>query len=334
MHTQILKKIFTCVIFIFGFGVPAFASVSYTVSPLVIDEKVEPRDIIEKVIILKNSGDTPATIYPTVNNISLTEGGTVEEFLPQVMSDQTTSISAWIEISRAGIDLKAGETRTVKLTLRINPNAKAGEYHALVGFPYGGNRDEAERMLKNGDAPGTVVTVSIEDKKSTILKLSRFLVDRFVTSENNSAASYTVKNPGDEPLVPGGEIVLYDSRGKEVGSLPVNPERIEIPVGGEHTFEGAVPIDNLFGKYKAFLSVEYGKGNSASVQDTAFFYVLPLKTLLIIIGVLTVAVILLSLYVHRKYFDDVTDDGSELLPVHVRESASDPKHHDIDLRAP
>ncbi len=329
-----LLRIVLSIFFVFGCVTPAFASVSYTVSPLVIDEKVEPRDIIEKVITLKNTGDTPATIYPTVNNISLTEGGTVEEFLPQVMSDQTTSISAWIEISRAGIDLKAGESKTVKLTLRINPNVKAGEYHALVGFPYGGNRDIAERMLKNGDAPGTIVTVSIEDKKTTVLKLSRFLVDRFVTSKNNSAAAYTIKNPGDEPLVPGGEIVLYDSTGKEVGTLPVNPEHVEIPVGGEHTFEGAVPIDDLFGKYKAFLSVEYGKGNIASVQDTAFFYVLPLRTLIILILTVAVVVVLLSLYVHRKYFDDATDDGSELLPLHVRESDSDPKHHDIDLRAP
>ncbi len=310
----------------------AFAGVSYTVAPLVIDEEVEVRDIIEKTITLTNTGDTPVTIYPTVNNIALTDGGTIQEFIPQVMSDQTTSLAAWIEISRAGIDLFAGQKKTITLRLRINPGAKPGEYHALVGFPYGGNRDEAERMLHRGDSAGTIVTVSLVDKKTTLLKLSRFLVDRFVTGKNNTAASYTVRNPGDEPLVPDGEIIFYDSTGKEVGAIPVNEEGIEIPSGGEHTFVGVVPVEGLFGKYKAFLSVEYGKGNSASVQDTTFFYIFPLTTIVIILVVLSIVVIIVSLYVHKRFFDEGIDDGSELLPVHVRDATSDPLHHDIDLR--
>jgi hypothetical protein len=313
---------------------PVHALVSYSVSPLVVDEEVEERDIIEHTITLKNTGDTPVTIYPTVNNISLGDGGEIQEFVTQVMSDQTRSLAAWIDISRAGIDLLSGQTKTVTLLLRINPSAVPGEYHALVGFPHGGNRDEAERMLARGDAPGTIVTVSVVDKKTTLLKLGRFLVDKFVTSEKNSGASYTVRNPGDEPLIPKGEVIFYDAKGKEVGSLPVNTENIEIPPGGEHTFVGAVPTEGLFGKYKAFLSLEYGKGTVASVQDTAFFYVVPLTTLLGIFAVFAILVIIISIYVHRKYFDDAVDDGSELLPVHVRETNSDPLHHDIDLRKP
>jgi hypothetical protein len=312
----------------------AHALVSYSVSPLVVDEEVEERDIIEHTITLKSTGDSPVTIYPTVNNISLNDGGEIAEFVAQIMSDQTRSLAAWIEISRAGIDLFAGQTKTVTLTLRINPNAAPGVYHALVGFPHGGNRDEAERMLARGDAPGTIVTVNVVDKKTTLLKLGGFLVDKFVTSKENSDASYTVRNPGDEPLIPKGEVIFYDAQGREVGALPVNTENIEIPPGGEHTFTGAVPTDGLFGKYKAFLSLEYGKGNVASVQDTVFFYVFPFKTVLIVFALLAVLVIVASVYVHRKYFDDTVDDGSELLPVHVRDTSSDPLHHDIDLRKP
>ncbi len=310
----------------------SFASASYTVTPLVIDEHVEKRDIKEFTITLTNTGDTPVTIYPTVNNISVTEGGNIQEFLPRVMSDQTASLAAWIEIGRGGIDLRAGDVKTVTLTIRINPNAVHGEYHALVGFPYGGNRDEAERMVARGDAPGTIVSVSLEDKRATLLKLSRFLIDRFVTSSENAAASYSIKNPGEESLVPHGEVIFYDSRGREVGSIAVNPEEITIAPGEEHTFEARVPSEGLFGKYKAFLSVEYGSQNIASVQDTTFFYVLPMRTILIILGVLLVVVVAVSLYVHRRYFDEVVDDGSELLPVHIRENSSDPLHHDIDLR--
>jgi len=311
----------------------AQAGVSYTASPLIIDEEVVPRDIIEKKITLVNTGDAPVTIYPTVNNISLNEGGGIEAFIPQVMSDQTTSLAAWIEISRAGIDLRSGETKSVTLTLRINPGAKPGTYHALVGFPYGGNRDEAERMLARGDSPGTVVSVSLEDKRVSLLRLSRFIVDRFVTKPDNSAIHYKVSNPGDEPLSPGGEIIIYDGTGKEVGAVPVNPDRHIVQPGEEKEFVTSAPTDGLFGKYKAFLTVDYGTANIASVQDTAFFYALPLKVILTILGILIVVSVIASIYIHKRYFDEGLDDGSEFLPLHVKDSVSDPLHHDINLRS-
>ncbi len=314
------------------FTMTAYGAASYTVTPLVIDEDVEPRDIIEKTITLKNTGSQPVTVYPSVNNISIDTGGGIQEFLPPVMSDQTSSLASWIEISRAGIDLKVDETKTVTLTLRINPNPQEGEYHTFVGFGNGRNRDEAEAMVARGDAPGTIVSVNFAEKKNSLLKLSRFNVDRFVTSDDNGAAAYVIRNPGDEPLIPTGEIIFYDKRGGEVASLAVNPDNASIQPGEEKTFSANVPAEGLFGKYKAFLSVEYGTANLASVQDTTYFYILPLRTILLILGVLLILVIIISFYVHRKYFDEGVDDGSEQLPVHVRENASDPLHHDIDLR--
>ncbi len=78
--------------------------------------------------------------------------------------------------------------------------------------------------------------------------------------------------------------------------------------------------------------MEYGNAERASVQDTSFFYVFPLKTLLVILGTLTLVVILLSIYIHKRYFDVDSFDDSEYIPVHIRDTASDPKHHDIDLK--
>jgi hypothetical protein len=307
------------------------ANAMYAVSPLVIDEEVEARDIIQKTITLTNTGAQPVTVYPAVNNISLQEGGTIDEFLPPVSSDRTQSLASWIEISRLGINLQSGESREIPLTLRINPSPVPGTYHALVGFGTGRNRDEAEAMIKAGQAPGTVITVTIVEKKNEVLKLSGFVVDRFVTQAVNQGARYTFRNPGDEVLVPKGEIIFYDKTGKEVATASVNDENVSIPPGGEHVFETQVPVGGLFGKYKAFLSVEYGTTQRASVQDTSFFYVLPLKVIIGILAILILIVAVSAWHVHRKYFDEDTDD-SERLMVHVRDGQSDPLHHDIDLK--
>lgn len=304
---------------------------SFTASPLVIDIDAEARDILTHEITIKNTGSAPLTVYPTVNNISLDEGGTIQEFLPPVESDRTASLSSWIEISRAGIKLPRGESKTIPITIRINPNPIPGEYHAFIGFGFGRNRDEAEQLVRIGRAPGTVVTVAIKDNRSELLKLSRFIVDRFITSGKNESAVYTINNPGDKELVPTGEIIFYNNRGAEVASLVVNPERESIAPGAQKEFNAEVPANGLFGKYKAFLSVEYGS-QLASVQDTAFFYVFPMTTIFIILGVILVLVSIGAIIVHRRYIDEAVVDDSVQLPLHIRETHSDAKDHDIDLK--
>jgi hypothetical protein len=310
----------------------ASAAPSYSVAPLIIDLTAEPRDIITRTITITNTGTQPVTIFPSVNNISLTEGGTIEEFLPPVMSDRTASLAAWLEISRKGIDLPLGGTATVDLTLRVNPNPKPGVYHAFIGFGYGRNTDEAGNMVERGVAPGTIVTVTIEDDRRSLLKLSRFFIDRFITKTGNEAAVYSITNPGDEPLVPTGDIIIYDTRGREVSALRVNEANEVIPPGGEHTFSATVPTEGMFGKYRAHLSVEYGGAQLASMQDTTYFYVFPLTTVLIVFAVLAVIVTVGAILIHKRYVDTDDVEDSELISFKVRnEHTAEKKEHDIDL---
>lgn len=308
----------------------SFAGPKYSVAPLVIDAQAEARDIISRKITVTNVGDQPVTIYPTVNNISLNEGGVIQEFLSPVESDRTQSLASWIEIKRLGIDMKPGESKEFDVTLRINPNPLPGTYHAFIGFGFGRNRDEAEVQVKEGQAPGSIVTVTIEDKRVEALKLSGFNVERFITKEDNRAASFTFTNPGDEILIPKGEIILYNSKGKEVAALPVNADNVAIPPGGEHVFTAALPA-NGFGKFKAFLSVEYGLRQRASVQDTNFYYVIPIRIISITSGIIVLIVGVWAWFFHRRYFDTDVDD-SDRLTFHIKETRSDAKAHDVILK--
>jgi len=333
MSMKFFSRIFTLTIVMFFGAQNVFAAPGYTVSPLVINTDAEARDILTYDITLKNTGTQQMTIYPTVNNISLDEGGTIESFLSPAMSDRTASLAAWIEISRRGVSLQVGESKTVTMTLRINPNPVPGTYNALIGFGYGNNQYEATELVKSGRAQGTVVTVTIVEKKNEFLRLSKFIIDRFVTSNSNQSAVYNINNPGDTTLVPGGDIIFYNNRGVEVGAIPVNPERESILAGETKEFNVNVPMEGLFGKYKARLSVEYGSSQLASVQDTTFFYVFPFKMMLMFLGVLSVLIILAAYLFHRRYFDEeIADEEADLLHVHVRDSVSEAKEHDIDLK--
>lgn len=311
-----------------------FSAPQYTVAPFVIDQKVLRRDIITETILVKNVGTQSISLFPIVNTVSIGLDGGVEEFVSASMSDRTTSVTSWIEISRKTINLVEGESREIPITFRINPNAEPGLYHAYIAFANGRNIVVAEENVRNGRAKGVIINITVEDESFEILRLSKFLIDRFIFSPGIDDIKYTVDNPGDTEITPQGDIILYNPRGEEVGSVEINPERKTVRPGESIVFSAGIPTTGLLGKYKAFLTLEYGTKQRASVNDTAFFYVFPWKKLSIFFAIFVVLALFISLWVHKRYLarEDDLDDDVDHLPVSIKESISDPKSHDIDMK--
>lgn len=314
----------------FSFAHATFAA--YSVTPLIIDHTVEVRDIETTEIVITNVGPEYVQLFPAVNNITIGTNGGIETFIDPSMSDRTSTLTAWLEISRKPLEMKTGETATTSLILRVNPNAVPGKYHALISFPDGHNRDIAEAKIKGGGVPSVLLNVTVEKKTIEQMGLGNFRVDRFIVSENNEAVSYTVRNTGDTDMHPSGDILIYNHRGEEVGSLAVNPEGTTIKPGESVEFRSKLSIEGLVGKYKAYLSLQYGVEGRAQLQDTAYFYAVPWKKLMILFVGLMLIALALSLVVHRRYQKEPFDDESDYLPLHLKDGHSDALHHDIDMK--
>ena len=324
----LMKLLCSTIFFFFPFFV--YGS-TYTVSPILINHDLEKRDIITETIVIENKGGSLISLFPTVNEVTVNEGGSVLGFVSASESDRTKSVTSWLEISRAEIELRPGERKELVLTIRVNPEAESGEYHAFVGFPQGGNRPEAEKLVYENRAQGTVVRIGINKEQNQFLKLEKFTVERFVKDNTEGAITISLQNPGEDPVVPSGEIIFYDNNGNEVGATPFNTESLVVESKKVVTFTQEVPKDLKMGKYKAFLSVEYGEHQKASLNDTTFFYVLPLKQLAIGFGVVLLLAVLLALYVHRRFDREEDNYGASDVAMYVRTTRSESKDHDIDL---
>jgi hypothetical protein len=311
---------------------PTTLGASYSVAPLVIDRELEKRESITETITLTNTSDQLIRIFPTVNEVSVEDGGKVQTFIePSMIKDRATSITSWIEIGRGRIELKPKESKEVTLTVRVNPEVTAGEYHAFIGFPEGSNRPEAEKIVYTGSAPGTVLRIGVDKVQNEFLRLLSFKTDRFVKKSGEGIVRMTLTNAGDSPVVPGGEVIFYDKRGVEVGAAEVNSDKVSIEPKQEAQFSVTIPDTLTMGKYKAFLSLEYGTTLRTSINDTAFFYVLPLKQLLIFFGIIVLVTLVLTLFIHRRFTHEYVDDTVSDVALYLRQSKSEPKDHDIDL---
>jgi hypothetical protein len=314
------------------FCVPPSALAAVTASPLIIDHTVEGRDMFSETITLYNDNSVPVRLFASVNAITLGEGGAIESFVPASMSDNTTSVTSWIAIDRGRLELAPFASTSIPVSFKINPNAAPGLYHAFIGFGSGSNRDEAEAKVFGGAAAGVIVRIAIRDTRTEFLRLARFTVDRLVTGISDNSITYAVTNPGDVPLVPAGTVILYNARGEEVGAVALNTDNRSIAPGETVDFKAPISPDGLFGKYKAFLNLEYGVGQKASVNDTAFFYAAPLSYLAGLFVALFALCMAMVFWWRRTLMPYDETEGADSLAVYVRPGIQSNDHeHDIKL---
>ncbi len=327
--------LYVFVVFIVASPFTTIAS-EITIRPFLIHETLEPRESVTNLVVINSEYETrKAIVYATVNEISVGIDGEIKEFISPVMTDRTNTVTSWIEITRGRIEIPAGESREIPLTIRLHPQAKPGEYHVFVGLVEAKNRPAARSIAMKGDADGVVVKVTVPDQRSDNLKISSFSVQRFVTGDKNRDVEIELENVGDLPTAPEGEIIFYDSRGNEVSSVLLAGDSID--PGSVGVIKTEIPPTNGLGKFKANLSLNYGANQAASLFDTTFFYLMPLHWMIaLFLGVLVISV--LTVLLMKKAFggdsdgDNYEDSFSEVT-MYVKDGHSpDPKDHDINLK--
>ncbi len=307
-----------------------------SVTPMIVDYETEARDILVKDITIKNFDSHPVRVYASVHEIEIDGNNEIRSFVPSSMSDRTKSVTSWIEISRGRQDITPGSEVVLPLTLRINPNAVPGEYHAFIGFGSGKNFDDAEKMTLEGKSDGVLVRVSIVEKQTELLRLTTFKTKSFVLNNKEHNFSYTLENVGDVPITPSGEIIIYDSSGVEVDSVTLNNDTKIIAPGEKVDFQSPIPYTDRFGKNKAYLSIEYGENQRANVYDTNYYFSIPWMYSIIVLSLLVVVPIILTLIfrrMSRPTYTKVIDNEATDVPLFVKNSHDHKIHdHDINLR--
>lgn len=296
---RISKLIFVALmlVMVLPMVVHAEAPRNVQVSPGVIDEKAKPRDIIKESLTLQNTSDRPLKLFPSVEDVNPENGD--QNFGYAGNADaRSDSLANWIELSRGMIELAPGETRTVPFVIRVNMNAVPGSYHVQINFTNGGTRDETEN--KNPDGYASVNVEVLSDAKED-LQLVKFSTDRLAFSGDDVLFNYQLQNIGNQDLQPTGDIRIYDRRGQEVATIDVNKDGKLVSPDQTAQLASAWSAVNGFGQFKALITVNYGKSQTASVQDTIFFWIVPWKQILgIFVGTL-IALVVLALYFHQWF---------------------------------
>lgn len=284
------------IILMMPFSIRAEGSAELSITPVLIDEKAKPRDILKEELTIVNTSNRKLNLYPSVNDIDPNEGK--EGFVrAQNGTDRSVSLANWVELSRGVIEISPGEEKRIPFVIRVHLNAVPDTYHAYISFHEGSTRESAE---KNKELANIAVNVEVQNDVKEVLQLNKFFTDNIFFSGDDVLFNFQVENIGNQDLQPKGEIRVYDRKGKEVASIPVNDEGKKISPTEMSQLASVWTAASGFGKYKAFLNVDYGSSQKASVQDTVYFWILPWQQLLGLFVASVLAVIFLALYVHKR----------------------------------
>jgi hypothetical protein len=278
--------------------VPSHAlAADFSVTPLIIDLKANPRDILKQTIGVMNSSAHVGNIYAFVNNTDPVLGR--EEWKSPANTDVSDSLANWIEINRGTLALAPNEKKELPLLVQVNLHAKPGIYHATITFSEGGTRAEAEARIKDGVS--VAVNLEVLDDAKEILELSRFVSNGTFISGKDATFSYDIKNVGNRPIAPKGEVRIFNRNGAEVATIKVNEKEKVLEPNGSGALASVWKPGSRFGKYKAMLNIEYGAGLRGTLQDTIFFWLVPWKEILTVFMCLLVILLSFATYWHNGY---------------------------------
>jgi hypothetical protein len=171
-------------------------------------------------VTITNTADVTKIVYPWTAAIDVESGevaqgdtkGYARDILP----------SRWVEMSRAGIAIPMGESHEIPILVTIDPNAKPGNYHAVLHFSPGPNAGAAH--ANTDESADVMLNVIVDDDANERLQLAAFTPDKNFFSGVSPSFTYKIENIGNRGIVPKGKVRIYDRKGEEIATVDANTQ--------------------------------------------------------------------------------------------------------------
>ncbi len=289
------------VIMIGSFFVPSFVlaqskGLSLTVVPPLFQFTLSPGESWASSVKIVNGNDYDIEVYVTpINFESIGEGGK-GKFIPLSTEDNassTHSLAGWIDITQDPIYVLKGQSKRVPFFVVAPENAEPGGHYAsiLIGTNPAGKAGESQ--MKVSSLISTLLFARVSGDIIEEGRIREFSTEKSLYETPEANFTLRFENIGNVHLLPRGNIVIYNMWGKERGRIDVNkdanfgnvfPEKIR---NFSFTWKGESNFYDI-GRYKAISTLSYGAGARQSDFNILYFWVIPIKPLLWIVGALLI----------------------------------------------
>ena len=286
----------TFVLFLF-FSVASCAraqgSISFTVTPPIFQPTLAPGETWSSYIQVVNSNPYSVSMYASRMNFTPAgERGQVEfsHLFNEGSGTNTHSLAQWIKLPDDPVNIAAEESGEIPFTITIPENAEPGGHYAaiLIGTQPVSEKGSGSKVSVSSYI-SSLLFVKITGEITESGSIREFSTEKSLYSTPSASFKLRFENTGNVHLLPQGDILLTNMWGKQRGQIPIN---------GKTDFGTVLPNSireykydwtgefNFFdiGRYKAIATLSYGDREKQSDYRTVYFWVIPVKPILWIMG--------------------------------------------------
>lgn len=281
-------------------------ALSLSVTPTLFEMAAMPQQAWSSNVKVINNNPYTLTVYASVVNFA-PQGETGQGKLIPVFeeSSEGTTLAEWITITSDPIVIAPNTSEQVPFNVQVPDDAAPGGHFAAIMI---GTRppDAGEGFrIKTSQVVTSLFFVRIAGDVVEDGRVREFRTVKTFMQEPQVDFEVRFENQGNVHIQPQGEIVITNMWGKERGVIPINhktnfgnvlPESIR---KFEFTWKGELSFSDI-GRYRAELTLAYGSDLRKFTTASTFFWVIPIKPLLTVLGVLF-AIILFVVWAIKSY---------------------------------
>lgn len=298
--------------FLVFFALPLFvsaqSSLTLSVTPTLFEMSANPGQIWQSNVKVINSNEFDITVYASVVNFAPQGEAGQGTFLP-VFENMTegSTLAEWVDVSSKPITIQRERSETIPFTVTVPDDASPGGHFAAILISTQPTETHTT-AVKTAQVVTSLFFVRIAGDVIEKGSIRSFSAAESFLQTPEATLELRFENKGNVHLQPRGEIVISNMWGKERGKIPINhqthfgnvlPDSIR---KFEFSWKGEQSISDI-GRYKAVASLAYGFNEKKFTTQSTYFWVVPIKSLLITLGSVFALIFVISwaikLYIRR-----------------------------------
>jgi len=217
-------------------------------------------------------------------------------------------LASWININRGPYVIPPEQSKEIPFFVEVPENASPGGHFAAALIGTEPPETDNKLIVRTSQIVTSLFFARIEGDIIEEAVIREFSVVKSFVEEPEVDFSLRFENKGNVHLIPRGVINITNMWGKERGVIPINQKTLFGNVlpdsirDFKFSWKGEKSITEI-GRYKAEVTLAYGKDGIKNISAVTYFWVIPVKgtlvTLAFVIGFLLFITWAIKLYIRR-----------------------------------
>lgn len=242
-----------------------------------------------------NVNEYPITVYPQVVNFAPSGESGTGALIP-IFTEETqgSTLAEWVTLTQNEVLIAPQQTANIPFSVTVAENAAPGGHYAaiLVGTKPPVRGTEVAQV-QTAQFVTSLLFVRVSGDVVETGTIREFTTEKTINPAPDIQFDVRFENTGNVHLQPQGDITITNMWGSERGVIPINyqthfgnvlPKSIR-----KFSFTWTAEKSSYdVGRFKAVATLGYGEDTKNFTTSTTYFWVIPLKQIAIVVGILVV----------------------------------------------